>query len=134
MPRMPRISKTTTNFQIQRRRRQQQQTTDDNRNMVSYEAALASRRLAQPKKKKQDQAKTRKTKQEINQIKTDQTETKLDKAKQIRTQQTLLCESAVLVKGKSFVILCTYFSFKELMQNPLVKEFSLLLKGICFID
>ena len=47
---------------------------------------------------------------------------------------TLLCESAVLVKGKSFVILYTYFSFKELMQNPLVKEFSLFLKGICFIN
>ena len=31
---------------------------------------------------------------------------------------TLLCESAVLVKGKSFVILYTYFSFKHLMENP----------------
>jgi len=47
---------------------------------------------------------------------------------------TLLCESAVLVKGKSFVILYTYFSFRELMQNPLIKEFSLLFKGICFIE
>ena len=41
----------------------------------------------------------------------------------------LLCESAILVKGKSFVILYTYFSFKHLMENPLVKEFTLLLKG-----
>ena len=45
---------------------------------------------------------------------------------------TLLCESAILVKGKSFVILYTDFSFKQLMENPLVKEFSLLLKGKCF--
>ena len=46
----------------------------------------------------------------------------------------LLCELAILVKGKSFVIPYTYFSFKHLMENPLVKEFSLLLKGKCFID
>ena len=47
---------------------------------------------------------------------------------------SLLCESAVLVKGKSFVILYTYFSFKHLMENPLAKEFSLLLKGKSFTD
>ena len=49
-------------------------------------------------------------------------------------RHALLCESAVLVKGKSFVILYTYFSFKQLMENPLAKEFSLLLKGKCFRD
>ena len=52
----------------------------------------------------------------------------------IQLAHTLLCESAVLVKGKSFVILYTYFSFKHLMENPLAKEFSLLLKGKCFRD
>lgn len=47
---------------------------------------------------------------------------------------TLLCESATLVKGKSFVTSYTDFSFKQLMENPLVKEFPLLLKGKCFRD
>jgi len=41
---------------------------------------------------------------------------------------------SVLVKGKSFVALYTDFSFKQLMKNPLVKEFSLLLKEKCFRD
>ena len=47
---------------------------------------------------------------------------------------TLLCEPALLVKGKSFVTLYTDFSFKQLKENALVKEFSLLLKGKCFRD
>ena len=47
---------------------------------------------------------------------------------------TLLCESAILVEGKSFVTLYTDFSFKKLMENALVKEFSSLLKEKCFRD
>ena len=47
---------------------------------------------------------------------------------------TLLCEPALLVKGKSFVTLYTDFSFKQLKENALVKEFSLLLKGKSFRD
>ena len=39
-----------------------------------------------------------------------------------------MCKSAVLVKGKSFVALYTDFSFKQLMENPLVKEFLYSLK------
>ena len=38
-----------------------------------------------------------------------------------------MCESAILVKGKSFVTLYTDFSFKQLKENALVKEFPLLL-------
>ena len=41
----------------------------------------------------------------------------------------LLCESALLVKGKSFVTLYTDFSFKLLKENALVKEFPLLFIG-----
>ena len=37
--------------------------------------------------------------------------------------ESLLCELVVQVKGKSFVISYTYFSFKQLMENPLAKEF-----------
>ena len=48
--------------------------------------------------------------------------------------RSLLCEPTLLVKGKSFVTSYTDFSFKELKENALVKEFSLILKGICFID
>ena len=47
---------------------------------------------------------------------------------------TLLCEPALLVKGKSFVTLYTDFSFKQLKENALVKEFSSLLKGKSFRD
>ena len=47
---------------------------------------------------------------------------------------SLLCEPALLVKGKSFVTLYTDFSFKQLKENALVKEFSLLLKGKSFRD
>ena len=47
---------------------------------------------------------------------------------------TLLCKPALLVKGKSFVTLYTDFSFKQLKENALVKEFSLLLKGKSFRD
>ena len=43
---------------------------------------------------------------------------------------TLLCEPALLVKGKSFVTLYTDFSFKHLKENALVKEFPLLLSLI----
>ena len=57
-----------------------------------------------------------------------------DSMQHLQGKRTLLCESDVLVKGKSFVILYTYFSFKQLMENPLVKEFSLLLKVKCFRD
>ena len=38
-------------------------------------------------------------------------------------ESALLCESALLVKGKSFVTLYTDFSFKELKENALVKDF-----------
>ena len=47
---------------------------------------------------------------------------------------TLLCEPPLLVKGKSFVPLYTDFSFKQLKENALVKEFSLLLKEKSFRD
>ena len=46
----------------------------------------------------------------------------------------LLCEPALLVKGKSFVTIYTDFSFKQLKENALVKEFTLLLKGKSFRD
>ena len=47
----------------------------------------------------------------------------------------LLCEPALLVKGKSFVtIYHTDFSFKQLKENASVKKFSLLLKGKSFRD
>ena len=49
-------------------------------------------------------------------------------------EPTLLCESVLLVKGKSFVTLYTDFSFIQLKENTLVKEFSLLLKAKCFRD
>ena len=35
---------------------------------------------------------------------------------------TLLCESALLVKGKSFVTLYTDFSFKQLMEKYFSKD------------
>ena len=38
-------------------------------------------------------------------------------------KNALLCESALLVKGKSFVTLYTDFSFKQLKENGLVKEY-----------
>ena len=47
---------------------------------------------------------------------------------------TLLCEPALLVKGKSLVTLHTDFSFKQLKENALEKEFSFLLKGKSFLD
>ena len=46
----------------------------------------------------------------------------------------LLCEPALLVKEKSFVTLYADFSFKQLKENALVKEFPLLLKGKSFRD
>ena len=48
--------------------------------------------------------------------------------------RALLCESALLVNGKSFVTLYTDFSYKQLKENALVKEFSLLLEVKCFRD
>ena len=45
---------------------------------------------------------------------------------------TLLCEPALLVKGKSFVTLYTDFSFKQLKENALVKDFPLAATAFFF--
>ena len=54
----------------------------------------------------------------------------------IAFKPTLLCESALLVKGKSFVTLYTDFSFKQLKKNAVAangKSFrSLVSKGFSF--
>ena len=46
----------------------------------------------------------------------------------------LLCETAILVKGKSFLTFYINFFSKQLMEKALAREFSLIPKGICFRD